>query len=461
MLTAFHLGRQTFSATTSNVMEEENKFTVIVGKNGTGKSRILKSIVETFVNPDFIERIRSDSVRLNPPPFLQLEYDYRPSSVIAISTSPFDRFPLPDLRHRYGDQIDLNDLRYPSYEYLGLRGLFSHNLSLSFMSRTITSLIESVHNNAEHAQQVCSVLNYLKYDGSIEATFHLSYSSRRLSQILAEDDPATFLRDYILSRRDGFRLSPLFMRDGPEGIERVVYPLRRFLSALQRPRIDIKIDHRGVASLNHPDLPIDKDFVILLESGFLRLREVSLKKTGSDKRIRLNEASSGEQSVVMGFLGIAAYIRDGSLICIDEPEICLHPEWQERYIQLLISTFRAFKRCHFVIATHSPQIISRLEQENCFVINIESGETIDAKELIKKSSDFQLANTFGAPGYKNEYLSRELITLLAQFSKSGMFSQEQKDLARKLLRLKPLLDESDPVGKLMSMLEEILAELTK
>lgn len=461
MLTAFHLDSQAFRLTTSNIVAEENKFTVIVGKNGTGKSRILKSIVETFVNPDALERIRSDGLRLHPTPFLLLEYDYKPSSVIAISTSPFDRFPLPKYRRRFTGQIGLNEFDYPSYEYLGLRGLFSQNLSLSFMSRTITSLIEAVHENAEHAQQVCSVLNYLKYDGSIEAIFQLSFSSSKLNEILAKDDPEPSLRDYISSRQDGFRIGELFMRAGPDVIDKIIYPLRRFLSALQRQRIDIKIDRGGVVSINHPDLSIDKDFVFFLELGLLRLREVSLKKNGADKRIRLNEASSGEQSVVMGFLGIAAYIRDGSLICVDEPEICLHPEWQERYIQLLISTFRSFKRCHFVIATHSPQIVSRLEQENCFVLNIESGETIDAKELIKKSSDFQLANTFGAPGYKNEYLSRELIMLLTHFSKSGVFSKEQTDLARKLLRLKPLLDESDPVGKLMSMLEEILVELTQ
>lgn len=234
--------------------------------------------------------------------------------------------------------------------------------------------------------------------------------------------------------------------------------LNRFLHALTRPRIDIVIDHTGVRSINNPNLQIDGDFVFLLELGLLKLREVSLRKLNSNHRIHLNEASSGEQSVVLGFLGIAAHIQDGSLICIDEPEICLHPEWQERYIELLISTFSRFKRCHFVIATHSPQIISRLEDENCFILNIETGETLDARDLIKRSSDFQLANTFGAPGYKNEYLSRELISLLTQFSKSGALSDEQFSFAHKLLKLKPVLDASDPVRQLMTMLGEVLVE---
>jgi hypothetical protein len=139
----------------------------------------------------------------------------------------------------------------------------------------------------------------------------------------------------------------------------------------------------------------------------------------------------------------------------------LHPEWQERYIQLLISTFRRFKRCHFVIATHSPQIVARLEEDNCFVLNIETAHIADAKVLIKRSSDFQLATTFGAPGYKNEYLSRELITLITHFSKVGELDDEQAGLARTLLKLRSVLDDADPVASLMKMLDEILVEQTK
>ncbi|WP_412023912.1 AAA family ATPase [Burkholderia cepacia] len=443
-------------------MSNENKFTVIVGKNGTGKSRILKAIVETFVDPESIERRRhSDGIKINPNPYLELDYEYGPSSVIAISTSPFDRFPLPEPSRIPVDPSSLNDSGYPHYEYLGLRGLFSRNLSLSFMSRAITALIDSVHENREHAHQICNVLNYLEYDGSIEARFQLPFSIGKIREILEQEDPVPLLFDYMAQRRDGWRINSLASNVYSNNLNDLVHALGRFIYALRRPRIDVVIDRSGVSSTNNVDLPIGRDFVLLLEFGFLRLREISLKKINSEKRINLNEASSGEQSVVMGFLGIAAHIRDGSLICIDEPEICLHPEWQERYIQLLISTFRAFKRCHFIVATHSPQIISRLEEDNCFVLNIETAEIVDARSVVKKSSDFQLANTFGAPGYKNEYLSRELITLLTQFSKSGRLSDQQVVFSNKLLKLKPVLDEADPVSKLMAMLEAVLLERSK
>ncbi|SAL01744.1 hypothetical protein AWB81_06101 [Caballeronia arationis] len=461
MLTAFDFENRNFRLTTGDVVGDENKYTVIVGKNGTGKSRILKAIVEHFVDPDTLERRRSDELRLRTSPYLRLAYDYQPSNVIAISTSPFDRFPLPESRRLLIEHLGSGDAVYPSYEYLGLRGLFSRNLGLSFMSRTITSLIKSVYENSQHAKQICQVLNYLRYDGSIEARFQLDPSISTLRRILTEEDPIPALHDYLASRREVFRLNPLRNRDRTADVDDLIYALRRFVNALGRPRIDIKIDRFGAHSLNQVDLQIDNDFVLLLELGLLRLRGVSLRKLDTPDRIHLNEASSGEQSVVLGFLGIAGHIQDGSLICIDEPEICLHPEWQERYIQLLISTFRRFKRCHFVIATHSPQIVARLEEDNCFVLNIETAHIADAKVLIKRSSDFQLATTFGAPGYKNEYLSRELITLITHFSKVGELDDEQAGLARTLLKLRSVLDDADPVASLMKMLDEILVEQTK
>ncbi|CAG2128921.1 ATP-binding protein [Cupriavidus plantarum] len=460
MLSVFFLGGKTLHATTPNVVEDANKYSVLVGKNGTGKSRLLKAIVETFVPPEARdERRNSDDLQISaPPPDFKLAYEYRPSSVIALSASPFDRFPLP-APSRPDFRMYLPGIDSASYEYLGIRGLSSRNLGISFMSRAITGLIDSMIENGQHAEQVCNVLNYLEYDGTIAARLQLPYSISKLKELLStdaeEEDAIAHLHEYLQKRESGWRPNTRIWSANAKAIWHV---LNRFLGALTRPRIDIVIDHTGVRSVNNPNLQIDGDFVFLLELGLLKLREVSLRKLNSHNRIHLNEASSGEQSVVLGFLGIAAHIQDGSLICIDEPEICLHPEWQERYIKLLISTFSRFKRCHFVIATHSPQIISRLEDENCFVLNIETGETVDASELIKRSSDFQLANTFGAPGYKNEYLSRELISLLTQFSKSGALSDEQVSFAHKLLKLKPVLDASDPVSKLMTMLEEVLME---
>jgi len=101
----------------------QNKFTVIVGKNGTGKSRLLSALVKDLIN----RHHSRDFYGAKPPfPFQDVEIDYEklPLKVVAASTNPFDKFPLEG--RQVGSEL---------YNYLGLRGLQTTNLGLS--SRTI------------------------------------------------------------------------------------------------------------------------------------------------------------------------------------------------------------------------------------------------------------------------------------------------------------------------------------
>lgn len=205
MLSAFVLGDSTLHATTPNVVEGANKFTVLVGKNGTGKSRLLKAIVETFVPREARdERRNSDDLQIHaPPPHFKLAYEYRPSSVIALSASPFDRFPLP-APFRPDFRMYLPGIDSPGYEYLGLRGLSNRNLGIAFMSRAMTGLIDSMIDNGHHAEQVCNVLNYLEYDGTIAARLQFPYSISKLKELLSNDpeekDAIAHLHEYLQKR---------------------------------------------------------------------------------------------------------------------------------------------------------------------------------------------------------------------------------------------------------------------
>ena len=79
---------------------------------------------------------------------------------------------------------------------------------------------------------------------------------------------------------------------------------------------------------------------------------------------------SGELSVLSLILGLTATIKDDSLICIDEPEINLHPQWQEKIIELIELVSENYYGCHFFIATHSPQLISGIKQNNSFILDL-------------------------------------------------------------------------------------------
>jgi len=74
------------------------------------------------------------------------------------------------------------------------------------------------------------------------------------------------------------------------------------------------------------------------------------------KNIKLNELSSGEQHMIVMIGKLIFESKKGDLILIDEPEISLHPTWQEGYIDSLeqIRENREFK---ILMATHSTMIV--------------------------------------------------------------------------------------------------------
>lgn len=431
-----------------DIYDDSNVFTIVVGKNGVGKSLLLQQLVCSFV--PLQERVRERALFSNNDNFenfsSSLNFSNYPSRIIASSTSPFDKFPLD--RKRDFDSV---------YQYLGLKGLPSFNLSLGFIGRTIGALINALEKNSGHLTAVLRVFEYLDYVPYMKARMVLDLQPHKIREILSSEDPVDALVDQMARRGnlsfvvEGSRKSKLTISQ----LHSVLEALSYFIATKEKPRIDIVINWRGVIDADTGS-SINRVFGILMDTGLLKIRDVSLQKTGVDYDIQISDASSGEQCVLMALLGIASQIEDHALICIDEPEICLHPEWQEKYIELLMESFSSFKHCHFVIATHSPQIVSNLASHNCFVLDMQKGETYAAYEVNKKSADFQLANVFGAPGFKNEYLSREIVSALGVLGSGGELSVERLETLYDIIELKSILDPEDPVHRLIGLLSDAL-----
>jgi len=430
------------------IVNDLNVYTIVVGKNGVGKSLLLQQLICAFVPLN--DRVTERNLFSHSNEFLNfgssLNFSSYPSRIIASSTSPFDKFPL-DQKRDY-DSI---------YEYLGLKGLPSSNLSLGFIGRTIGSLIKALNKNPVHLRGILGVFDYLGYVPYLKARMVLDLQPHKIKEILNADDPVDALIDQMMRKGNN-----LFIHEGTRKakltdnkIAGILYALNKFIVTKVKPRVDIVINSKGVFD-GDTGSKIDVMYSDLLEVGLLKVRDVALRKRGMISEIQISDASSGEQCVLMSLLGIAGHIQDNSLVCIDEPEICLHPEWQEKYIELIMESFSGFRNCHFVIATHSPQIVSNLASENCFVLDMQKGETVSAGEVNRKSADFQLANVFGAPGFKNEYLSREIVSALGVLASGDELSDERVEELRDIVELKNLIDPEDPVFRLIGYLSEAL-----
>nr|WP_084081298.1 ATP-binding protein [Epilithonimonas mollis] len=410
------------------LIPEKNIFTVVVGKNGSGKSTLLAEITKITTNNQFHSSNRF------------------PEEIIAVSISPFDKFQLNKFN------------RIRRYTYLGLRDINSAFMGFGYLSKIIVSLVESILKQNKQAFEIGNVLEYLGYRDKILLQFNFSMPRGAIDEIL----PVNTIFEQEFDNRESFffkRINRSYFLNSDDSInERKLNRLKKLLRDLPHKYyfnrfFELLITRYGFESIkNNDDI---EDILFLINAGVIKLKDVQLFTFKLNNSFSIKDASSGEQSIILSILGIASKIQDNSLICIDEPEICLHPEWQEKYIEILTQTFENYKNCHFIIATHSPMIISRLPFYNSFILNMESRSVQSAKDFINHSSDFQLVNVFDTPGYKNEYLSRIAINTFAKISKYKKLDSEDKENIRIIEKQSNYLKSDDPVYDLYKTLVEL------
>lgn len=111
----------------------------------------------------------------------------------------------------------------------------------------------------------------------------------------------------------------------------------------------------------------------------------------------LSSLSAGEKVTLLRFTNIYMNIlekynnwKNDFLILIDEPDLHLHLDWQRQYIQKLIDVFSTLPsdiKLHFIIATHSPFLISDLPTESIIALKKDDKWSTEVLEL-KRNSTF-------------------------------------------------------------------------
>lgn len=71
----------------------------------------------------------------------------------------------------------------------------------------------------------------------------------------------------------------------------------------------------------------------------------------------MTSLSAGQEIYLSTFLRVVTNVSDGDYLLIDEPEIGIHPEWQQNFVGNLREILKDLKNVTVVIATHSPLIV--------------------------------------------------------------------------------------------------------
>lgn len=176
---------------------------------------------------------------------------------------------------------------------------------------------------------------------------------------------------------------------------------------------------------------------ILLADGMLKDISFSLQKEGEDYK-SFSVLSEGEQQSII-IKGLTELLSEkNSLFLFDEPDTYLHPKWQRQLITEIEKTIDISHNSEnsYVIATHSPQLLSNAKSELNFVKIIEEGALIE--------------NT-------PKYYGREINTILYEL----MGVEERNKIIRKgISDLFTLIEEEEieEAEKALKYLQELIGE---
>ena len=169
--------------------------------------------------------------------------------------------------------------------------------------------------------------------------------------------------------------------------------------------------------------------------------DFSLYKEGNREMIPFGILSEGEQQAITikGLIELLA--QDNTLFLLDEPDTYMHPKWQKKFLSEIEEVIdqNSQREISFLIATHSPQILSNARPEKTFVKIIEAGRLIEQtpKHYGREISSI-LYNLMGVEE-RNETIKKDLSNLFTLLEEEEI---EEAELS--LQNLKDVLGETDP-----------------
>ena len=180
-----------------------------------------------------------------------------------------------------------------------------------------------------------------------------------------------------------------------------------------------------------------------------------LKTDGTPVPVR--SLSSGERSFIVLLAELARRLQTfepgkklediAAIVLIDEIELNLHPAWQGQIIPMLSTVFAA---CQFIVTTHSPQVLSGVESRQVRILESEDSGTMKVSTPLStrgRTSNYLLEGVLGACeryppvdaliGDFNAAIDREDAAAAAE--KLAMLEEEIGDDAATLLVLRKRL----------------------
>lgn len=349
-------------------LNNKNYFTYFIGDNGCGKTKLLHALSLTCKSPKGL------SFRMNSSELLHFKTNMKSpfSYTIYIGNKLFYGFNDPNSCYILFNTIDI---------YSATLKILREFYDLSQMLQKFTNL-----DIPEHVYFVAQV--YLIDENVVQEIKNGTYPIIAFLDGLLDENHQSRLLEHpkYLSLREKYHSdwNSIFKNSTAhhilEELCRNIKKVPREFSSKNRIGSNLSPLYYQVKSLS------DFDIELLLLAQELDLIHIEIecnKITEPDVKFNIDELSSGEQMMIKlfyCFAKIPSDIRENVLILIDEPEISLHPKWQQKLPEYFYNALECmgFKKSHLIIATHSPLVVQH-------AYDVEGSELKDTISVIKIS----------------------------------------------------------------------------
>ncbi|MFZ3114458.1 MAG: AAA family ATPase [Syntrophales bacterium] len=372
--------------------DESSSMTVLVGRNGTGKSNILEALTIIFrdldleastplfsyeleytcrryritVDADLARstkkiQISVDGTPLSGKAFSEDKRTYLPNYVFGYYSGPSNRMQEHFLKHQerfYNDLINNTDEKD-----LPLRPLFfAQHIHSQFVL-----LAFFLEQDQEVLQFLKEQLGIIGLDSVLFVMKQPPWASRAGDERFWKARGAVAT---LLDRLYDHALAPLRHK------WRVPLGFRK---TTELEHLYLYLPNAGALQKLKAGYATQQDFFKALESTYISelIREVRTRVTArsAEAPLTFRELSEGEQQLLM-VLGLLRFTReDESLFLLDEPDTHLNPAWSVRYLEFLKTIGGLGENGHVIMATHDPLVICGLTREQ---VRIMLRDTLEA-----------------------------------------------------------------------------------
>jgi len=168
----------------------------------------------------------------------------------------------------------------------------------------------------------------------------------------------------------------------------------------------------------------------------IKVPDVLLSTNTGD--IAFDAVSGGVAAIIDMAWQIHMYsrIHEEFVVVIDEPEAHLHPALQQRLVPDLL---RAFPRSQFIIATHSPFMVTSEVDSNVYVLRYNESNRVESTLLrrVNKAGtvDEILMDVLGVPSTLPQWAATKIETVLGRFIKVPISAESIESLRTELTAL--------------------------